>query len=127
MGKVLLSGILLFFSSAAMSAGPWFPVVLYKDEVMVVGKGMNVDECIKKQLEFEKKSEEAKVRCSRMMQKVRAESKDKTLDRVYQFIWVADYVSFTEVTSLEQCKKEKAMLAKHGADFFCAESFQLIK
>ncbi|WP_347255718.1 hypothetical protein [Brachymonas denitrificans] len=127
MGRVLLGCVLLGFSTLAMSAGPWFPIILHNDEVMVVGKGMSIDECTKKQLELEQKAKGAMIRCSKMTQKVRAESKDETLDRAYQFTWVADYVAFTEATSLKQCKKEKAMLAKHGADFFCAESFQLIK
>lgn len=127
MGRVLFGVMLLAFSSVAMSAGPWFPIILHNDEVMVVGKGMSIDECTKKQLELEQKAKGAMVRCSKMTQKVRAESNDGTLDRAYQFTWVADYVAFTEATSLKQCKKEKAMLAKHGADFFCAESFQLIK
>lgn len=125
--RTLLAALACGCSGAAVAAGPWFPIILHNDEVMVVGKGMSVDECTRKQMELEQKAKGAIVRCSKMRQKVRAESKDGTLDRAYQFTWVADYVAFAEATSLKQCKKEKSMLSKHGADFFCAESFQLIK
>lgn len=94
------------YASAATAAEPWFPIILHNDEVRVVGKGMKIDECTKKQLEPEQKAKGAMVRCSKMTQKVRAESKDDTLDRAYQLTWVADYAAFTEATSLKQCKKE---------------------
>lgn len=62
MGRVLLGCVLLGFSTLAMSAGPWFPIILHNDEVMVVGKGMSIDECTKKQLELEQKAKGAMIR-----------------------------------------------------------------
>lgn len=127
--------ICFFVPLPAQAASEWFPVAIINDEVMVMNRtGTNVEACVKHQLEIErdlkKKYPALVVRCSRMTQKVYSENKDGELDRTYQVSWLADFVKFTEVNSLQQCQQGKAALEKFGGGrdlFFCAASTQLIK
>ncbi len=128
--KLLLAGLLLSSASSAFASGPWFPVVMVKGEVSLgAGDGMSIDDCVKVQLEFEKhiKEYDGVVRCSNTSHRVRAEDPDGTLVRAYRFQWVGDQVVFTEVSSYEQCEKQRKLIAKHGGEFFCGRSYQLIK
>lgn len=150
MRRILVLAIMALLAPLpAQASGEWFAILYGSDQVGVIGDkgnltntmtGMSIDECVKVQLTFEKRIEKAsgeeqeqlhgsKVRCSLMQQKVRSVNQDDALDRTYRVTWVADFVRFTEVTSLKQCQQQKSALDQYGgADlFFCAQSTQLIK